>query len=367
MKKFVQLHMLKSYPTSNLNRDDLGAPKSVNFGGTERLRISSQCLKRNYRMSFAEDERSSRTRMLPQLVLNKLIEGGVSEKDADNAITSIFRAFFMTDAKKGKSFIVNPQDKKDKDKDDDGSVKVTHQLSAITAFSGEEKNSIFEAADVLIEHGIKSTEFEDVLLSIREASRKTSSVDLASFGRMVAGNKDLDVEAAVQVAHAFTVSTSDVDDDYFTAVDDLSMSDNGSAHLDSREMGSGIFYHYMLIDTAKLATALKDEADVEDAIENLTKAFVYSEPTGYQNSFAAHSRPCCVMTEIGSYAPRSLANAFFEALPATESENEVVNKMLAYAENLNRTYSEKWETKTVSLSGDSSIDELFQAVRCAAH
>jgi CRISPR system Cascade subunit CasC len=33
MSEFIQLHILASYPPSNLNRDDLGRPKTAVMGG----------------------------------------------------------------------------------------------------------------------------------------------------------------------------------------------------------------------------------------------------------------------------------------------------------------------------------------------
>jgi len=51
MSTFIQLHLLTSYPPSNLNRDDLGRPKTAVMGGKTRLRISSQSLKRAWRNS----------------------------------------------------------------------------------------------------------------------------------------------------------------------------------------------------------------------------------------------------------------------------------------------------------------------------
>jgi hypothetical protein len=51
MTHFIQLHALVSYPPSNLNRDDLGRPKTAIMGGANRLRISSQSLKRAWRTS----------------------------------------------------------------------------------------------------------------------------------------------------------------------------------------------------------------------------------------------------------------------------------------------------------------------------
>ena len=47
MSRFYQIHLLVSYPPSNLNRDDTGRPKTAIVGDANRLRISSQSLKRN--------------------------------------------------------------------------------------------------------------------------------------------------------------------------------------------------------------------------------------------------------------------------------------------------------------------------------
>ncbi len=49
--KFIQIHTLHSYPGTLLNRDDSGLAKRLPFGGVERLRISSQCLKRHWRVA----------------------------------------------------------------------------------------------------------------------------------------------------------------------------------------------------------------------------------------------------------------------------------------------------------------------------
>ena len=51
MTRFVQFHLLTFYPPANLNRDDTGRPKTVFLGGVERLRVSSQALKRAIRTS----------------------------------------------------------------------------------------------------------------------------------------------------------------------------------------------------------------------------------------------------------------------------------------------------------------------------
>ena len=67
----IEIHMLKNFPATNLNRDDTGAPKNCIFGGVQRGRISSQCLKRSWRNSDTFHELESfgiRTRNMPAIV-----------------------------------------------------------------------------------------------------------------------------------------------------------------------------------------------------------------------------------------------------------------------------------------------------------
>ena len=52
--RFLQIHTMHSYPAALLNRDDSGLAKRMPFGGAVRTRISSQCLKRHWRV--AQDE-----------------------------------------------------------------------------------------------------------------------------------------------------------------------------------------------------------------------------------------------------------------------------------------------------------------------
>ena len=52
-------------------------------------------------------------------------------------------------------------------------------------------------------------------------SERPKAADIAMFGRMLADNPKYNVEAAAQVAHAFTTHRAVVEDDYFTAVDEL--------------------------------------------------------------------------------------------------------------------------------------------------
>ena len=106
MSTFIQLHQLTSYPPSNLNRDELGRPKTAIMGGKNRLRISSQSLKRAWRTSPIFEEALSghigtRTKSMGVEIFQALREKGVADGKAKEWAKSIAEIF-------GKSKKTNP-------------------------------------------------------------------------------------------------------------------------------------------------------------------------------------------------------------------------------------------------------------------
>src|SRR5437870_5797829 len=98
MSQFIQLHLLTSYPPANLNRDDLGRPKTAVMGGTQRLRISSQSLKRAWRISevFESTLKGSlgtRTKRKGVDVFEALKTRGIAESDAGKWAREIAEVF----------------------------------------------------------------------------------------------------------------------------------------------------------------------------------------------------------------------------------------------------------------------------------
>ena len=87
MSTFIQLHLLTSYPPSNLNRDDLGRPKTAVVGGRTRLRIASQSLKRAWRQSdlfksAVGDYIGKRTKRVGYEAAKKFEEAGILHNKA---------------------------------------------------------------------------------------------------------------------------------------------------------------------------------------------------------------------------------------------------------------------------------------------
>jgi CRISPR system Cascade subunit CasA len=102
MTTFLQFHLLTVYPPSNPNRDDQGRPKMVTLGGTPRLRLSSQSVKRAVRMSEAFQGNLAghlglRTKRISEMAAEHLIARGATEAQAARIASDIAKAFGKTE------------------------------------------------------------------------------------------------------------------------------------------------------------------------------------------------------------------------------------------------------------------------------
>lgn len=290
MTEFLQLHAITCYPPANLNRDDLGRPKTAIFGGRTRLRISSQSLKRAWRQSavFANavgEYKGWRTRsMAKEWVFDELVKS-LDEKKAKEWARKVASIF-------GKH-----------DDDDEGKTKQLAHLSP------EEKAAIDQLVEAVL-NGKPPADEELEKLLLRQHHKAT---DIALFGRMLADKPAYNVEAAAQVAHAITVHSVTVEDDYFTAVDDLNRGqvDKGAGHVGESEFGAGVFYLYVCVDCDRLVQNLQgDRSLAARALRGLAEAILTVAPAGKQNSFGSRACASFALAERGDRQPRALSAAF---------------------------------------------------------
>ena len=52
---FLDVHAIQTVPPANINRDDTGSPKTAQYGGATRARVSSQSWKRAMRRYFNDE------------------------------------------------------------------------------------------------------------------------------------------------------------------------------------------------------------------------------------------------------------------------------------------------------------------------
>lgn len=293
MSDFIQLHILTSYPPANLNRDDTGRPKTAVLGGALRLRVSSQSLKRAWRTSDLFESALGghlgvRTKSIGKDVYEVIKGAGIDDKKAREWARKIAGCF-------GKI-------KSDKKNDNDEDLQIEQLAHLLPA----EQAAVMALARACAQRKSEPEEAELKLLT-----RDAHAVDVAMFGRMLADSADFNVEAAVQVAHAFTVHRAEVEDDYFSAVDDLNP--RGAGHIGERGYGAGLFYLYLCINRTLLKENLHgDDQLTGKALEALLEAVAKVSPTGMQNSFASRAYASFILAEKGSQQPRSLSQAFVQ-------------------------------------------------------
>ncbi len=182
-----------------------------------------------------------------------------------------------------------------------------------------------EIEEILKEGGKDLSALGKVLQKVMDGGK---AVDLALFGRMLADMPEKDQHASCQVAHAISTHAVEREFDFYTAIDDLKPEDTaGSDMMGTVEFNSACFYRYAVVDFEKLVDNLQKDNELALAgLSAFLEGFIVSEPTGKQNSFAAHNHPEYVLISVRkSGAPRNLANAF-EVPVRVKGEDSLIKK-----------------------------------------
>jgi CRISPR system Cascade subunit CasC len=232
-------------------------------------------------------------------------------------------------------------------------------LAQLVHVSPEEQSAIDDLINVIAAEQRDPTKAELKLLR-----HKPAAVDIAMFGRMLAAEPSFNVEAAVQVAHAISVEPVIVEDDFFTAVDDLNSGeeDMGAGHVGETGFAAALFYLYVCIDRTELIENLQgDTALADKAIASLLRCAAQVSPTGKQNSFASRAHASYILAERGSEQPRTLSVAFLKAI---SREDDVlataIQRLTEKRINFAKAYGESAQAPVVmnADSGDGSLDAI---------
>ena len=352
MSRFLQLHYLTIYPLSNPNRDDLGRPKTASYGGAPRLRISSQSLKRAARLSDVmqaelKGHMGDRTQRIGEVVRESLAAAGASVERATEIATMVTDIFGKLDSAAGKK----------------GAIR-TRQLVFISP--AERSAAIALARRALAGESLpKDKDLKRLVLRTADGA-----ADVAMFGRMLADDPDFNREAAVQVSHALTTHRALVEDDYYTAVDDLKLpsEDAGAGFVGEAGFGSGVFYIYACVNIDLLTQNLSEDRELAArAAGALAEALATATPSGKRNSFAHQTRACYIRAEKGGAQPRSLAGAFFKPVEGEDLLASSIAALEKMAESLDSAYGaccDESEIMNVA-AGRGTLKEILDFVRRA--
>ena len=348
----IELHSLTSHPPANLNRDDLGRPKTAVFGGVTRARISSQSLKRSVRRSpylaAAFDGRfATRSNRHPEQLRDRLVKE-LGEEHRER-IGKVVHAFIP---------VLGKEDK-----------KRPFYTSQIVFLTPEEVERIYAYLRDLATQEKPLTKKE--LGAIKEEGGEATglnaqpgdAIDLALFGRMTTDDAEAfkAVEASMQVAHPISTHAVETETDWFTAVDDITqnLGGRGSGHLNETEFNAAVFYKYFSCNLPLLVENLReDRKDAVEALAAFLDAACRVTPSGKQNSFASHALADTVLLVLReARVPVSLANAFEHAVPpsATGYLGASRNRMAAQYADLVRSYG--LEDRTVAFASSEAARE----------
>jgi CRISPR system Cascade subunit CasC len=383
MTTFIQMHLLTAYPPANLNRDDMGRPKTCTVGGAERLRISSQSLKRAWRTSQVWEKElagnlGKRTKEMGVYVFKAFTEGRALEdlvherqaskqldkvkekiaRDAAKAIAEVFGKLDGGKTEKGDAQVPEADAPQPEPQEDKGLKEL--KLKQLAHFAPEEIGAISNLVEEVRKSG--KVPSGDSLALLRS---RLSAADIALFGRMLADKTAFNVEAACQVGHAFSVQRVIVEDDFFTAVDDLNRNDMGAGHMGVSEFGSGVFYLYVCIDKDLLHKNLNGDAGlVKKTLASLAEAMATVAPTGKQNSFGSRAYSNCIIAEKGSRQPRSLAAAFVKPVGGYDILTDAITALTTTRNNMDKAYGPCADDRRTmnALTGEGSLQEIIDFI-----
>lgn len=346
MSRFIQIHTLTSYPAALLNRDDVGFAKRVPFGGFTRTRVSSQCLKRHWRtfdgaQNLAElGAMSVRSRITFDVeIVQKLIKEGVDAALARGVVEAML-PLVLGESAKAKKAKADAKDEAKADAKDEGL-----RTGQVTVLGRPEIEYLLGHARAVCAEKPDPKKFGDAVKARLkdakknlDAMRQSAGLDAALFGRMVTSDILSRGDAALHVAHAFTVHESAAETDYFTAVDDLLRDGDdeqlGSGHLGTTELTSGLFYGYVVVDVPLLVSNLEgcerkawtkaDRTTASHVVERLVHLVAKVSPGAKLGSTAPHSYASLVLVEAGDAQPRTLANAFLEPVATSKKRPDLL-------------------------------------------
>lgn len=333
----IEIHMIQNHSPANLNRDDLGAPKTCYFGGVLRSRISSQCIKRSIRFApdFADLRGGIRTRRLAEK-----IEELLPDSDKNTAM-AVLKDCGLAKKKVKKATKSNP------DVDVDNGEPEGKEETDLLVFTTQE--AIKKMVELITDASIGQT--EKVIKFKKLLSECVQSPDIALCGRMLETKelKNTAVEAALQVAHAMSTHIARPEIDYFVAADDVPGEDAGAGHIGEAMFTSACFYKYFSIDWEQLVKNLNgDDKLAAHTVGAFILAAAKSNPSGKQNSYAAHNYPDAILVEFKD-SPASYANAFVRPVSVVKDSDLVelsIGQLANYALDIRKGYYDALETIT---------------------
>jgi CRISPR system Cascade subunit CasC len=397
---FLQIHTLTPFAASLLNRDDVGRAKRMPYGGTSRVRVSSQCLKRHWRdvasswslSGMADPAIGDDTpctirsrKIVSWQIAEPLVKDDGFAVDDVIAVLEAFKVELLGESKKAKADKAARKPKGNVAAADAPDEPLRKRLEVLDTnqvivlgrpeidFIRRTAAGLLQAQpndpDAAVKACLKN---KDVLGNLR-ALRLAAGLDAALFGRMVTSDILARGDGAVHVAHALTVHAEEAEPDYFVAIDDLTREagELGTGLIQTAELTSGLFYGYVVIDVPLLVSNLEGvardawrSADLRlaaKAIEHLVQVIATTSPGAKLGSTAPYGYADLVLIEAGTRQPRSLMTAFYNAVGRQEAREGAVKALADHLACFDAMYGYRESRRVASLLDTAAIPAEPQA------
>ena len=256
----IEFHILQSFPVTCLNRDDVGAPKSALIGGVSRARVSSQCWKRQVRLSLRDlgVRIGIRTKHVAELIAKACLSRGASEEQAE-ACANTAAALLVTD------------------------TLLFFSESEAAAIAEYARDNAFAPGSIEVKKNGKSALASELKKIIKSRlNPAVDGLDIALFGRMVAQAAELNIQAAASFAHAISTHRVANEVEFFTALDDKQQEPR-SVYMGSLEFNSATYYRYISLDLGQLSANLHGRG-LANAVTAFVKALYLAVPSARQTT-----------------------------------------------------------------------------------
>ena len=353
-KYIIEVHTIKNLPVSHINADDTGSLKTAIIGGTDRARISSQCLKNAWRHSetlieysenLSASERSYRTRKLSDLV-NQYLKDNYGYTDDDNDFVNNLVAeivgstegvvcYISTEDVKFIAYIIN---KKKEHLSVTEIAKIAEKCKEKTKEKSKEKSE-----DESIKGSFKKGEIKKEFDKYKEDHGYVIPAIVNIFGRMSTAEAIINIDSSISTAHAISTHVVTQESDYFTAVDDIVKdAEGGAGHINDVMFNSACYYHYLNFSVNQFCNnmlkTITDETYMQNAmdhvVETLLEAVCFENPRTKQTSFASPTVPECLYVVVKN-KNRATTHLGAYTDPVKNDKDVIRNSVMRLSEDVN--------------------------------
>ncbi len=339
---FLDVHTLHTYTAAMLNADQNGLSKKIPLGGAMRTRISSQCLKYRWRNAHSEYALQGIEGFTEAVRSRNIVERQVMEQIrqecacGDDVLDAVELGFNVGvygkngGTEPGRQPLVM------------GYPEVEYLRAKAREICESNPNDVKAAQDALARFFHDRYGHGKNFKGLLDGTRLPYGLLTALFGRMITSDPGANIDGAIHVGHAHTTHQMEIEQDYFSVVDDLQRyyEDGGAAHISNNELASGIYYGHVVVDVAELVSNLEgidsklwlsaDRDMTAEVVRRLIHLIATVSPGAKKGSTAPYGYSELMVISAGSRQPCSMTEAFRDAVePQVKDSVEALAKKMS--------------------------------------